>query len=231
MTERIEANQRQIDANQQALRQAHSEMERRVEERTAELEDTNQELRTQIKERLWVEQILKETSRTDYLTNLLNRRAMVKRLDKEAALQQRHGQDFCLIMLDLDHFKNINDNYGHDAGDQVLVRVADILRQEIRESDELSRWGGEEFLVLLPQTHLDEARDLAERLRTQLARMDTTYRSEDTRITGSFGVVQFDGSRALTACIKKADEALYEAKHSGRNRVEVAVMETPATSG
>ncbi len=128
------------------------------------------------------------------------------------------------------HAKLFLDNYGHNAGDQVLVGVADVLRQEIRESDELARWGGEEFLVLLPQTHLDEAQGLAERLRKQLEQMETTYRSVDTRITGSFGVVQFDGSLALTACIKKADDALYEAKHRGRNRVEVAATETFAIS-
>ncbi len=219
MTERLETNRQQMNADQQALRKAHAEMEHRVEERTSALEDANRELRIQINERLRVEQILEASSRTDYLTKLLNRRAMVKRLEQETALQQRHGRNFCLIMLDLDHFKHINDNHGHDAGDQVLIEVADILRRGIRESDVLARWGGEEFFILLPQTQLKEARGLAERLRQQLERMQGA-------VTGSFGVVQFDGSLALTACIKKADQALYAAKHRGRNRVEVADAKT-----
>jgi diguanylate cyclase (GGDEF)-like protein len=219
VAEQLAVNQRQIERNQESLRAARDQLEQRVEERTAELMRTNELLRDEITERKRIEEVLHQTSLTDYLTSILNRRAMTRCLEQVVAKDQRSGCVFSVIVMDVDHFKAINDAHGHDVGDSVLIRVVDRLRHGIRPSDELGRWGGEEFLILLEDTGVGDARALAERLRHQLASVPFELPSGTAVVTGSFGVAQYRPGEGLDACLKRADEALYRAKSEGRNRV------------
>jgi diguanylate cyclase (GGDEF)-like protein len=221
MSKRLQLKQEQIDANQYALRKAHSEMERRVESRTAELVMANEKLLQEITERKHVERMLEETSRTDYLTGVLNRRAMTGRLEQVVSQTARGSKSFCTILLDIDHFKTINDQYGHDVGDRVLKHGVEKLKNCIRESDELGRWGGEEFLILAPETELAEAVNLAQRLCDSLASTSVVEQQSEITITASFGVTRYRAGENLGACLKRADDALYAAKAKGRNCVMV----------
>lgn len=210
----------QLAAKQRSLSQARDELEQRVEERTAELMRTNEQLLEEIAERRRVEKMLEQASRTDYLTGVLNRRAMTRRLEELAQQPEQAGGPFTLVLVDIDHFKQVNDEHGHDVGDQALVQFVEELRRGLRDSDLLGRWGGEEFLLLLAQTQREQGAALSERLRVRIAgaRLDLPVR--ELRLTGSFGVAQFRPGEDLDQCLKRADEALYRAKAMGRNRVE-----------
>ncbi|MCG7961850.1 MAG: GGDEF domain-containing protein, partial [Candidatus Thiodiazotropha taylori] len=186
------------------------------------LVQTNQKLLKEIAERKHVEQMLEETSRIDYLTNSLNRRAMTRRLDQVVSQTERGSESFCIILLDVDHFKQINDNYGHDIGDQVLKYIVKQLKSRIREADELGRWGGEEFMILCPETQLAEARLLAQRLCDDLSASPMTLIDKQLQVTASFGVSLYQPGEVLGNCLKRTDYALYEAKAKGRNCVVVA---------
>jgi diguanylate cyclase (GGDEF)-like protein len=227
MTDRLEAKRQQVEQSQQALLQAHDELEERVTDRTSQLLMANQKLREEIGERKRVEEMLEELSRTDYLTGILNRRAMTQRLEELSESIADASESFCIILLDLDHFKEINDSYGHDVGDQTLKHAVERLRHGIRESDLLGRWGGEEFLVMLPRTGLPEAQGLAERLCKGLAGSRMESGGQSVAVTGSFGVADFrPGKEDLDDCLKRADDALYQAKSEGRNRIVVATDES-----
>ncbi|MES9818647.1 MAG: diguanylate cyclase [Candidatus Thiodiazotropha sp.] len=221
MSNRLHLNQQQIDANQISLRRAHGEMERQVETRTAELVQANEKLLREIAERKKIERILEETSRTDYLTGILNRRAISNRLEQVMSLTARGSKSFCVILLDIDHFKKVNDRYGHDVGDQILKHSVNKLQSCIRESDELGRWGGEEFLILTPESELAEAENLAQRLCAELAAACMVHRHNEIAVTASFGVTGYVVGESMGACLRRADDALYAAKAQGRNCVVV----------
>ena len=221
MAARIDSGRQEIEANQAALREAHDELEQRVKERTVELTTTNQKLREEIAERVRVEIKLEEISRTDYLTGILNRRAITKRLEEACSRIADDDDSFCIILVDLDHFKEINDNYGHDVGDQTLRHAVSRLRHGIREADLLGRWGGEEFLIMSPETSLEEATRLAERLCGNLAGSRVETGGAAVSVTGSFGVTRYLPGEHLDACLKRTDDALYAAKSQGRNRIVV----------
>jgi diguanylate cyclase len=157
-------------------------------------------------------------SQVDYLTGLPNRLDMCKRLEAEQARSIRRGRCFALIMADIDHFKGINDNFGHDRGDQVLVTIARTLSGYLRKEDSCARWGGEEFLILIPETDKDEALEVAERLRELTGNLALEAEASVIRATISLGVSVYANDETLEACIKRADDALYQAKNSGRNR-------------
>ncbi|MES9862076.1 MAG: diguanylate cyclase [Candidatus Thiodiazotropha sp. LLP2] len=219
MSTRLKIKQQQIEANQVALYNAHEELEERVETRTMELVQANEKLLKEIAERKNVERILEENSRIDYLTNALNRRAMTRRLEQVVSQTERGSSSFCLILLDIDHFKQINDSYGHDVGDQVLKYIVKQLEIRIRDADELGRWGGEEFLILCPETELSDALSLAQRLCDDLANNPMTLIDEQLSVTASFGVSLFQAGELLVNCLKRTDYALYAAKAKGRNCV------------
>jgi diguanylate cyclase (GGDEF)-like protein len=221
ISKRLLNKQLQIDQSQVSLRQAHCEMERRVESRTTELVQANQKLMQEIAERKNLEQMLEQTSRTDYLTGILNRRAISIRLEQVIAQTARGSKRFCTILLDIDHFKQVNDRYGHNVGDQVLKHSVETLQNCIRESDELGRWGGGEFLILTPETELAEAQNLAQRLCGELAATPLIHRQNEISVTASFGVTRYMHGEALEKCLKRTDDALYEAKDQGRNCVMV----------
>lgn len=157
---------------------------------------------------------LRAMAMTDELTRLPNRRA----LHLFAEEQVRRGQTFSLIAFDIDHFKRVNDTYGHDAGDEVLRRVADLCRNALRRDDRLGRTGGEEFIAVLPLTSAAVAMEVAERLRDAVASSIAT-----PRVTISLGVSEWTHGDSYAALAKRADESLYRAKEGGRNRVELAV--------
>jgi len=156
---------------------------------------------------------------TDPLTGLLNRRSMEQRLREAAHGFQRTGLVFSVVMADVDRFKRINDAHGHAVGDRVLRAVAGLFGERLRGHDAVARWGGEEFLLLLPETDLATACEVADRLRVTVeARLPETVSLKES-ITLTFGVAVFDRPMRVDACLKKADEALYAGKAEGRNRV------------
>lgn len=165
---------------------------------------------------------LREQATHDVLTGLYNRRYLEETLGRELILAARHGHPVSVIMCDLDHFKAINDRYGHLGGDEVLRTFGDLLQRQIRGSDISCRYGGEEFLLVLPQMPLEYAIERAEQLRIAIAAAPVTYGASPIAVTGSFGVAAFprDGQTA-DELIAAADCALYAAKAAGRNRVHL----------
>jgi diguanylate cyclase (GGDEF)-like protein len=161
---------------------------------------------------------------TDTLIQIPNRRELDETIAREVNRAKRHHQPLSVIMFDLDHFKQVNDTYGHDVGDAVLKASARVVRGLLRSPDVLERWGGEEFLVVAPQTDCVQARSLAERLRQAVANCPIEYVGN---ITASFGVAEYRPQESPEAWLKHADEALYVAKQGGRNRV---AMSTPTSS-
>lgn len=160
----------------------------------------------------------------DPLTNAPNRRGFFNALNPWLALARRPGNSTALIMLDLDHFKRINDNYGHPIGDQVLKAVAEIGQSQLRDSDLIGRLGGEEFAVLLPRTNVADAMMVAERMRQAIMAVQIKAEKAVLSITASFGVTIIRPDDSMVSLIKRADDALYAAKNAGRNQVVEAAM-------
>ena len=163
----------------------------------------------------------------DALTNLNNRRQFETRLGQEISITKRQGKPLCAMMIDIDFFKSVNDTHGHAAGDEVLRTVAGIIKQALRESDIPSRYGGEEFAVLLPFTHIDEAKIVGERLRKAVESTPITINQESDdekqiNVTISMGIAEFNREESGEALFERADKALYEAKTNGRNQVKTA---------
>ena len=182
----------------------------------------NRRLQNEIQERKLVEEKLGKLADTDPLTNLLNRRGFSKRYTDELVRAQRYGDVFSIILIDLDLFKKVNDRYGHEAGDRVLVSVADLLREDTRESDFCGRFGGEEFILLLPKTPLAEATVYARRLCQHIGDNKVQLRNDDlVNVTASAGVAEWLPEDKEEATILRADKALYRAKDNGRNQVVI----------
>ena len=172
-----------------------------------------------------VQQQLTTLATRDSLTGVLNRRAFLAAAATEVERSQRYGLDMALLQIDLDHFKQVNDTYGHHAGDRLLVDFATRVSTLLRSTDVFGRTGGEEFALLLPQTGAAESLQLAERIRTALATAEVT-----PSYTASFGVATtHDGVPSLEALLVTADTALYRAKANGRNRVELEVFDASKT--
>jgi len=171
------------------------------------------------------EQEVRRLSATDPLTGVANRRQIMELLDKEVSRTRRHGPPLSLIMLDLDHFKQINDRYGHQIGDRVLQASAAVLRDTIRQCDVAGRYGGEEFVIMLPDTGIDGAAQVAERCRKCIAETTVLVGGGSSfSISASLGVSSNEGRLDIDAeeLIREADVALYLAKNQGRNRVMVS---------
>lgn len=167
---------------------------------------------------------LDELARTDPLTGMPNRRALMEELQAAIARLNRYGHRFSLVLMDLDHFKQINDEYGHGVGDDILCQMRERVQSVLRSSDRLARLGGEEFAILLPETDVEGAGETAERIRRSLAESKmVTPSGERIGLTVSIGVTT-SGDRSVTAdrLLREADDAMYRAKHAGRNRVFVA---------
>jgi len=162
---------------------------------------------------------LEQISQHDHLTGLANRYALYQRFSLETDAANQSQQVFSLLLLDVDYFKNINDEYGHDVGDDVIREFALLLKSMVRENDLVGRWGGEEFLILCSQTSLSGALRLAEQMRLQIQQYAFNV---DQPITASFGVSEYKHGEAIDDTIKRADEALYRAKDNGRNQIVTA---------
>jgi diguanylate cyclase (GGDEF)-like protein len=160
---------------------------------------------------------LKLASTQDPLTNLSNRRLMMDRMTAELASAERLNRPLSLFLVDIDHFKKINDTLGHDAGDRVLIEIARTLAKELRAYDVCARWGGEEFMVLLPETPGNGALRVAERLCRNVQHIEFMGLPPDIRISVSVGVAEYERGSSVAALIKRADIALYGAKRAGRN--------------
>lgn len=191
-------------------------LESRVADRTAALTRANDELR--------------QLAVTDALTGLLNRRAMFDVLEREMSRQQRYEHPLALIVCDIDHFKLVNDQWGHAAGDLVLRHVASICTAVLRDADAMARYGGEEFVIIAPETDEASARQLAERLRVAVRSAETPVGDRSVRVSASFGVaMRHREDSEVGQLLRRADDALYEAKRAGRDRVVVASGRPTAT--
>ena len=194
-----------------------------VEALKAELQTMQQRLRRKETELKAVLAQAHEVSHTDALTFLPNRRQIIGDLQREVMFSDRYGTPFSISMLDIDHFKNINDTYGHTIGDDVLRSLADELRQHIRHPDTIGRYGGEEFLVILPHSPLKAATEQAERLCKHVRSLRIKAGEQDISLTISIGVAQYQIHReGWQAFLSRADKALYQAKNEGRNRWMIA---------
>jgi diguanylate cyclase (GGDEF)-like protein/PAS domain S-box-containing protein len=173
-----------------------------------------------ITERKLAEEELKRLARTDKLTGAFNRTKFKEIIEREIERVKRYNQPLSLIIFDIDHFKRVNDKYGHIAGDHVLKTIADIVIENIRKIDYLVRWGGEEFMILSSETRLNKAYALAERIKEVIE----GHSFENVgKVTLSLGVTEFKEGDTEDSFIRRADDAMYEAKNKGRNRVEVFV--------
>ena len=163
--------------------------------------------------------LLDSAAHTDFLTGLSNRRDVRERLEIELGRARRHNGSVSVILADIDGFKAVNDQYGHEAGDLVLTEVAHRLKIGVRREDLCARWGGEEFLFCLPETALADAIHVAEKLRSRIAAAPVEYRGTEIRVTISLGVAEDRGSSRADDVVRAADTALSAAKQGGKNRV------------
>ncbi|MEJ7808203.1 MAG: GGDEF domain-containing protein [Telluria sp.] len=169
---------------------------------------------------------IQEISIRDVLTGLYNRRHLLDRLEMEKKRADRTGQLFSIVILDIDHFKRINDTFGHLHGDEVLKAVASLLQDSLRGTDFCARFGGEEFVMLLEQTSEDGALVCAERARRLVESAKFSALGDDFQVTVSLGVTWYQPKEQISQALSRADEALYRAKHAGRNRVETSSAAT-----
>ena len=163
---------------------------------------------------------LENAALIDPLTYCYNRRALDGALDRDLASAERYGADLAIIMIDIDYFKNVNDTFGHSAGDAVLRAVSKSVLAAIRKSDYLARYGGEEFILVLPETKFSKTIELAERLRKIVENLKVNFDDKTINVTASFGVTVYKKGMGRQAFVQRADEMLYEAKRQGRNRVK-----------
>ncbi|KAA1188908.1 diguanylate cyclase [Pseudohalioglobus sediminis] len=185
----------------------YTALETEVAERTAELSEANRQLA--------------RVARVDHLTGLLNRRGFTEEAEGEIRRTFRSGKPFCVVLADVDNFKQFNDQYGHVCGDHVLKRTAALLQDRLREVDRVARWGGEEFILLLPETDTEGAAVVAEKLREAVEQNLVAFDDQRLSITMTFGIAAFRKGESLDACIARADTALYHGKENGRNKVMI----------
>jgi diguanylate cyclase len=170
-------------------------------------------------------EINRQLATRDALTGLLNRRAMVEMLAQESPRQRRHEHRVALAIVDIDHFKRINDGFGHATGDAVLQRFAELARAGLRQGDSLARWGGEEFLLLMPGTTPAEAHVALERLRERVSAGDFDSLAASLEVSFSAGLTEYRPGERYDVVVERADQALYRAKRGGRDRIEFAPAE------
>jgi len=196
----------QLTKAREQLQQANLDLEKKVHERTVELENAVQSLQ--------------KLATTDSLTGLCNRRHFFQLAEKAFADWMRYKTPFSLLMIDADHFKEINDNFGHNAGDLVLCRITDVFSRAIRSGDIAARLGGEEFVLLVKFMSQREAMQMAERIKGEIEALKVNVGPATVDVTVSIGVAHMDYSiKSIEQLVRSADLAMYEAKHQGRNRI------------
>lgn len=197
-----------------------SNMTRELKQYHDRLEYTVNELQMEMAERKVAIEELEQLATTDPLTSLYNRRKFNELLAYEVERNQRYHADLSLIMCDIDHFKKINDKFGHAAGDTALKIFSDKVTENIRDVDIFARWGGEEFMILMPNSNINSARSVAEKLRKTIEDTDTKTVAS---LTASFGVTHCKDDDTTESFVKRVDEALYKAKQQGRNTVVTVI--------
>jgi diguanylate cyclase len=191
----------------------------RLLRRTAKISRISDAFQGQLKS---LNESLQALSGLDFLTGLPNRRSMMEALTAEQVRAQRSGEPLTVLMCDVDHFKVVNDTHGHAVGDEVLRTLGRALHDALRRYDQCARWGGEEFLVLLPDTELQGAREVAEKLRREAGGISVEAAGGvRVTVTLSVGVAQLDAGESVDSVLRRADVAMYDAKHAGRDRVGV----------
>jgi len=214
----------------QLLAEAFNTMQDKLEKNTTALMNSNQELNEAYQSLKEKNRQLEEAtvkldllSKIDPLTSLFNRRHIMEKLTEESIRYERSKQTFSVIMADIDRFKAINDTYGHDCGDRILIELAKKFNAALRQQDSVARWGGEEFIFLLIHTDLYGAAILAEKIRQEIEESSFEYHSQKIMCTVTFGVAEYRANKELNETIMAADTALFEGKRNGRNRVELSM--------
>jgi diguanylate cyclase (GGDEF)-like protein len=165
---------------------------------------------------------LKEASTKDALTGIGNRRMLMERLKAETARAERLNRPLTLAIADVDRFKSINDTYGHETGDKLLIEIAHAFESGVRDYDLCGRWGGEEFLIIMPELQEQEAIVVVERVRNAICELKVRHGDALIEVSASFGIAERRVGESLSETINRADTALFAAKRAGRNRYEVA---------
>lgn len=201
------------------IRQQNTLLEKRIEDRTESLQAANKALNV-------ANDRLQQLASMDFLTGITNRRYFYENAERVLQRCRQEKSTVSVIMFDLDHFKKINDQYGHETGDDVLRSITKPVINTLRPLDLFSRTGGEEFLVLLPSVHLEEAEGIAERIRQAVASIVVEAGGSKIDVAVSLGVAQWDGNESLQRLVSRVDQAMYNAKNSGRNCVRVALQQS-----
>jgi diguanylate cyclase (GGDEF)-like protein len=205
----------------------NDDLETRVASRTSELKKTVDRLEREIEARKRAELELHRLAITDPLTNVYNRRYFFEVVENELERAKRHNLYLSIVMVDLDHFKEINDNYGHTTGDQVLCTMADSLRKNLRKVDVVGRFGGDEFVILMPESNTVQVHKVVERIRKKVVASVRKIQKFSIPISASMGLITLPGDSGISVkdFVDRADQALYDAKEAGRDRVSVWVGE------
>jgi len=190
-----------------------------LKHRTMLLDKEKNSLKTQLGE---MDRSLDLATRIDPMTGLANRRDIMEKMERELSRSERHHRTFSLMLVDLDNFKQLNEKYGYNDGDDVLVEVARVLMSCVRNEDVCARWGGEEFLFLLTETALDGAVTLAQKVLNSISMTEFKANRPGIRITTSIGLCEYQAGHTLYECVSQADKALQQAKQTGKNRLVVA---------
>ncbi|WP_413175780.1 diguanylate cyclase [Anabaena azotica] len=185
-----------------------------------ELKYSRQKLKNLLQEQVELVKQLETLANTDPLTGVWNRRYLLMIAEEEIKRSQLHNISFAVLLIDIDHFKKINDTYGHSIGDDVIIFMTKTVLNHLRSTDCFGRFGGEEFVALLPETDMDEAMIMAEGIRENIKNQYITFEEQKVSITISIGVSSYrTGDKNIDSILQRADRALYQAKHEGRNRV------------
>ncbi|PRR84304.1 Phytochrome-like protein cph2 [Clostridium vincentii] len=202
------------DRIEKAIRRMNNELNVRVQEGSKELEELNSNIDKKLDEKTLE---LRNLLNMDGLTQMYNHKYMFERLENEIIKAIEDNEKICIIMFDIDYFKNINDNYGHQCGDQVLTRIASILKEQIREVDIVGRYGGEEFIAIITNADMETGYNIVEGIRKKI--IDMKFKEKGLSVTISGGIVEYCSQTAIEM-VKLADDKLYEAKRKGRNRIQ-----------
>jgi diguanylate cyclase (GGDEF)-like protein len=220
---------RKLNQTRLTLAQLNENLEAQVQERTYQLHNANRKLLDEIGERKLLEDELQRHASTDVLTGISNRRHFLELIQSEIKHANRFDYPLALAMIDLDRFKQLNDRHGHAAGDTALIAFVEVCRHNIREIDLLARFGGDEFVLLMPNTDCDQAALVVEHVRKALEQHSLPFFSEAERLTISVGITTLAHAREpIETLLIRADAALYEAKAQGRNRIVIAAASVAA---